>query len=163
MTGRPVAQSLFPDHRPDRPVGPLLASVQGGTNADLIAAIAPLYLTGSVLDVTYGEGKWWTRYQPAEFTAHDLYKLDGVDFRHLPEPDDSVDVVCFDPPYIPAGGGSTTRDTRGFRGRFGLLDVYRSQAELDALIAEVIHGVGNIDEMLPKFTGYVFISRVIAS
>jgi hypothetical protein len=120
MTARPIEQSLFPDHRPDRPVGPLPASVQRGTNADLIATIAPLYLTGSVLDVTYGEGGWWRRFQPAKFTAHDLYKLDGVDFRALPEPDRSVDAVCFDPPYVPQGGEGTVP---GFRDAYGLQDL----------------------------------------
>jgi hypothetical protein len=119
MTARPVAQSLFPDHQPDRPVGPIPGSVQRGTNADLIATIAPLYLTGTVLDVTYGQGGWWKRYKPADFTAHDLYTLDGVDFRALPEPDNSIDTVCFDPPYVPQGGmSSSTADT--FRDRFGL-------------------------------------------
>lgn len=117
---RPVELSLFPDVAPDRPRGPLLGSVIAGTNADLIATIAPLYLAGnSVLDVTYGDGKWWTRYQPERFTFHDLHKHDGVDFRQLPEADNSVDVVCFDPPYVPQGGmaSSTQAD---FRDRFGL-------------------------------------------
>jgi hypothetical protein len=119
MTDRAVEQSLFPENRPDRPTGPILGSVQGGANADLIAAIAPLYLTGSVLDVTYGEGGWWKRFKPTEFTAHDLYKLDGIDFRALPETDHSIDTVCFDPPYVPQGGmSSSTADT--FRDRFGL-------------------------------------------
>lgn len=134
MTARPVELSMFPDHKPDRPTGPLLGSVISGTNADLIAKIAPLYLTGSVLDVTYGDGGWWKRYRPAEFTFHDLYKVDGVDFRQLPEADSSVDAVCFDPPYVPAGGGPTTEETENFRDRFGLNDGYRSQDDLDDLI-----------------------------
>lgn len=104
---RCVQSSLFPDIAPDRPVGPILPSVITGSNADLIAKVAPHYLTGSVLDVTYGDGKWWQRFQPEPFTAHDLYKLDGVDFRALPEADTSVDAVCFDPPYVGAGGSPT--------------------------------------------------------
>lgn len=100
---RPVELSLFPEVAPDRPRGPIPGSVQTGTNADLIATIAPLYLGGhSVLDVTYGKGAWWRRYTPDRFTCHDI-NLDGVDFRQLPEPDSSVDVVCFDPPYVPCG------------------------------------------------------------
>lgn len=125
---------MFPDHKPDRPTGAVLGSVVAGTNADLIAKVAPLYLTGSVLDVTYGDGGWWKRYRPAEFTFHDLYKVDGVDFRHLPEADWSVDVVCFDPPYVPEGGAPTTSAAAEYRDRFGLSDGYRSQADLDALI-----------------------------
>lgn len=123
---RPVELSMFPDVAPDRPRGPLLGSVIAGTNADLIAAIAPLYLHGnSVLDVTYGRGKWWTRYHPDNLGAHDL-AIDGIDFRQLPEADNSVDVVCFDPPYVPCGSlpqvvESSHRHSAGaFREAYGL-------------------------------------------
>ena len=101
----------------ERPVGPLPQSVFAGSNAELLRAVAPLYLTGSVLDVTYGEGKWWDLFRPDPFAAHDLYKLDGVDFRALPEGDRSIDTVCFDPPYVESGG-------RNSSGRQGFLDSY---------------------------------------
>lgn len=96
---RPLELSLFPELRPPRYIGPLVQSVIRGSNADLIAAVAPLYLTGSVLDVTFGRGGWWRIFQPEQFTSHDL-AIDGVDFRALPELDHSIDAVCFDPPYI---------------------------------------------------------------
>ena len=126
---RPVQSSLWPDVVPDRPTGPIVGSVQVGTNADLIAAVAPLYLTGAVVDLTYGRGRWWDKYRPAELVCHDLDpdKGDGVDFACLPEPDDSYDAVCFDPPYVPAGGLSTS-GRLDYRDRFGLAQ--RSQAEL---------------------------------
>lgn len=89
----------------DRPVGRILESVQRGTNADLIRTVAPLYLTGSVLDVTYGRGAWWRTFTPNPFTYHDIETVDGVDFRDLPHDDSSFDTVCFDPPYITTGGG----------------------------------------------------------
>lgn len=117
---RAVAASLFPELVADKYVGPLPLSVQTGTNADLMWSIRDLYLAGSVLDVTYGDGKWWERFTPDPFTAHDLYKLDGVDFRALPEPDASVDTVCFDPPYVPQGGEGTLS---AFRDRFGLQEL----------------------------------------
>ena len=119
---RDVQASMFPDIQPDKPVGSSVASVQTGTNADLISKVAPLYLTGSVLDVTYGEGKWWDRFTPDPFTFHDLHKVDGVDFRALPHEDRSFDAVCFDPPYVPQGGTSTSGGPANFRDRFGLLD-----------------------------------------
>lgn len=128
MTARPVELSMFPDVAPDRPRGPILGSVQGGTNADIIATVAPIYLAGrSVLDVTYGRGLWWKRYLPDEFTCHDLdpAKGDGVDFRALPEADSSVDVVCFDPPYIPQGGDTTSTE-QGFIQSFGLRSTSRA-------------------------------------
>lgn len=118
----------------EKNVGPVPLSVFAGLNADLIAAVAPLYLGGSVLDVTYGEGKWWDRFTPDPFTFHDL-KIDGVDFRDLPHTDRSFDAVCFDPPYVPAGGvrlsGQTKAEAR-YRSAFGLEP--RSLAELDELI-----------------------------
>jgi hypothetical protein len=113
---RDVEQSLFPDLVPDKPIGYILPSVFVGTNADLMAAVAPYYLTGSVLDVTYGEGKWWDKYRPAPFTYHDLHKVDGVDFTDLPEADGSVDTVCFDPPYVLSGGLGAT----DMHDRFGI-------------------------------------------
>lgn len=119
-TARAVEQSLFPDMAPDRPVGPILPSVFTGSNADLMLAVAPYYLTGSVLDVTYGEGAWWTRYTPTDFTAHDLMKLDGVDFRALPEADDSIDTVCYDPPYVISGTHSSERLGDEFQNRYGI-------------------------------------------
>jgi hypothetical protein len=62
-----------------------IPTVIKGSNAHLIATIAPLYImpTDVVPDPTYGEGKWWTDYRPEHLICHDL-ALDGVDFRHLP-------------------------------------------------------------------------------
>lgn len=116
---RPVQGSLLPEMVPARPVGRILPSVFAGTNADLMAAVAPYYLTGSVCDLTYGEGKWWDRFTPDPFVAHDKFKLDGVDFCDLPEPDGSYDTVCFDPPYVISGSTkSSTID--GFHDAYGI-------------------------------------------
>ena len=128
---RPVQGSMFPDIQPDKPIGPILPSVFQGTNADLMAAVAPYYLTGSVSDLTYGEGKWWDRFTPDPFVAHDKYKLDGVDFTDLPEADNTYDTVCFDPPYIPQGGYETST-AQTFANRFGLTS--RSRADLWTMI-----------------------------
>lgn len=120
---RPVQLSAFPDVQPDKPIGKILPSVFQGTNADLMAAVAPYYLTGSVCDVTYGEGKWWDRFKPDPFVAHDKFKLDGVDFTALPEDDDTYDTVCFDPPYITQTAVGITTTTKGgsdLRSRFGI-------------------------------------------
>lgn len=131
---RPVQGSLVDGM--DRPVGPILKSVfTGQRNADLMAAVAPLYLTGSVLDVTYGKGMWWERFTPEPFTFHDL-AVDGVDFRALPEDDRSVETVCYDPPYIPAGGAATEGSRAvGFRAAFGLT-AGRNSDQLDNLVMD---------------------------
>ena len=118
---RPVQTSMFPDIQPDKPIGKILPSVFQGTNADLMAAVAPFYLTGSVCDVTYGEGKWWDRFKPDPFVAHDKFKLDGVDFTDLPEADDTYDTVCFDPPYASSGGApSAAIQDPKFQNRYGI-------------------------------------------
>jgi hypothetical protein len=133
LTARPVQTSLVEGG--ERSVGPLLQSLVLGDNAALIAAIAPLYLTGSVLDVTLGRGVWWRRFKPEVFAGHDL-ATDGVDFRDLPYGAGSWDSVCFDPPYVPSRAPhTTTAAVRGdFRGAYGLATP-RSKAELDQLIA----------------------------
>lgn len=120
MNERAVALSMFPELVSDKPVGPIPPSVMTGTNADLIARVADLYLTGSVVDLTYGEGKWWDRYCPAEFVAHDLHKVDGVDFTNLPEDDNTYDTACFDPPYVISGTASSEALGPEFQNRYGI-------------------------------------------
>jgi hypothetical protein len=115
-----VQLSAFPEIQPDKPVGPILPSVFTGTNADLMAAVAPFYLAGSVCDLTYGEGKWWDRFRPDPFVAHDKFKLDGVDFTDLPEPDNTYDAVRYDPPYVISGTASSVRLGPDFQNRYGI-------------------------------------------
>jgi hypothetical protein len=130
---RPVQMAFEPAN--DRPTGPMPQSLWLGDNGGLIASIAPLYLTGSVVDVTYGKGMWWQRFTPEPFAFHDLV-IDGVDFRALPYPDRSWDAVCFDPPYIPSRAPETsTKRGSTHRTAYGLA-VRRSRVELEALIAD---------------------------
>jgi hypothetical protein len=83
-----------------------VSSVIRGSNGVLIGRVAQLgYLGGPddlVLDVTPGRGLWWTRYRPTNLVAGE------GDFRHRAEADDSVPVVCFDPPYISTGSRDTS-------------------------------------------------------
>jgi hypothetical protein len=79
----------------------VMAATRWRTNAELVEACARLgYLrkTDVVLDATYGRGVFWRRWRPDTLICHDL-KLDGVDFRRLPEATSSVDVVVLDGPY----------------------------------------------------------------
>lgn len=138
---RPVQTSMAEGL--ERPVGPIPESFVMGDNADLIASIAPVYLTGSVLDVTYGQGVWWRRFKPDPFKGHDL-ATDGVDFRDLPYEDGSWDAVCFDPPYIPSRAMETsTRRAIDHRSAYGLTE-RRSRAELEALIAGGLAECGRV-------------------
>lgn len=133
MIERPIQTSMTEGM--ERPVGPMPGSLYLGDNAGLIASIAPLYLTGSVLDVTYGLGAWWRKFTPATFASHDLAE-DGVDFRALPEEDGSWDTVCFDPPYIPSRAMETsTKRGRTHRLAYGLTE-RRSRADVEKLYAD---------------------------
>lgn len=151
---RAVEVSMFPELRSHKAVGPLPASVVAGTNADLIVEIKDLYLTGTVLDVTYGRGRWWTRWKPQQFTGHDL-DTDGVDFTNLPYADRSWGTVCYDPPYIIVGGreSSTRKD---FQAGFGI-NQPRKQSDLDALVLAGLAETARVaqDYLLVKCMDYV--------
>lgn len=103
---QPVAGSLDSVGDPESPV----VSVVHGTNADLIAHIAPLYLPlgARVRDVTWGKGVFWSKLQRPDVQIIGSDVADHIagddvvqaDFRYLPDADESVDVVVLDPPYI---------------------------------------------------------------
>lgn len=114
--------------------GPILAATRWPANADLIVACAELgYLRADwrTLDPTWGRGRWWTKWTPADLVTHDL-KLDGVDFRHLPHRDGEFDAVAFDPPY--KLNGTPTGDVDE---RYGV-DVVRSWQDRHRLIRDGI-------------------------
>lgn len=84
---------------------PVLGAHRWPSNAALIADVARLgYLDGTVLDVTYGRGLWWTEFRPARLIGLDADRRKARDvrgdFRALPFPDGSVDTVAYDPAYV---------------------------------------------------------------
>lgn len=80
-----------------------------GDNADLIAAVARLYLPKGcrVADITYGRGVFWQRVNLADYQFHKSDKItcpaSAHDFRQLPYEAHFFDVVVFDPPYAHGG------------------------------------------------------------
>jgi len=112
--------------------------VRSRENGPLIAAASELWIKpdDSVVDVTYGLGKFWTVTRPENLVGHDLV-VDGVDFRQLPEADGSVDVVVFDPPYI-AQGGRETSTVPDMLERYGLNDVPKTVPGVQGMIADGI-------------------------
>jgi hypothetical protein len=89
---------------------PVFNCIQGD-NADLIAAVARLYLPKGcrVADITYGRGVFWQRVNLADYRFHKSDKItcpsSPHDFRQLPYEARFFDVVVFDPPYAHAGDG----------------------------------------------------------
>lgn len=91
----------------------ILSTYNWPTNADMIADVAKLgYLDGTVLDATYGEGKFWTKFKPAMLLGNDLYKDTcqfSEDYTTLSSTlgCDRFDTVVFDPDYKMTGTPST--------------------------------------------------------
>lgn len=123
----------------------ILAAHQWRNNSALIDDARALgYIGSRVLDPTYGRGNWWKKWQPDELVKHDL-KLDGVDFRDLPD-EGLFDTVAFDPPYIPQGGRDTStlgapchhddfkRTKSNFLDSYGLRHGPKTTAELRTLV-----------------------------
>jgi hypothetical protein len=95
-----------------------VTTVTFGTNDQLIAEVARLYLTDGdvVADVTYSSGRFWKKVNLSRYTllASDLIPhspgILAADFRALPYQDGSVDTVVFDPPYIHSPGKGMLKD-----------------------------------------------------
>ena len=87
---------------------PVFNCIQG-SNADLIATVARLYLKKGdrLADITFGRGVFWQRLNLSDYLFHKSDKItcpgSPHDFRRLPHPDDRFDVVVFDPPYTHGG------------------------------------------------------------
>lgn len=130
------------------------------SNAELIADVANLgYVRpqDSTLDMTYGKGVWWRKFRPDHLVFHDL-RLDGVDFRCLPEESASFDVVAFDPPYVCVGGRATS-GVEDMYDRYGLIDAPSTPSALQCLIddglAEAARVVRSKGVVLVKCQDYV--------
>lgn len=104
------------------------------TNADMIADLALLeWFDGTVLDLTYGLGGFWTKYRPADLTCNDINPDKGdisIDWAKPEsiEPGRLWNTVVFDPPYKLQGTPSGV----GADDRYGV-DKSRTTAEISAL------------------------------
>lgn len=145
------------------PPDPVLAASRWPDNAALIADCARLgYLREDwlTMDATYGLGKFWTRWKPAELVAHDedSEKGDGVSFLALPEPDWTYDAAVFDPAYM-APGGRDKSTVGEFNDRFGLHTTPpkpdENQQKMNAGLTEVARVVKPRGFVLVKCMDYV--------
>lgn len=82
-------------------MSPVMTSIVGD-NSDLFPSILSIYapLGSVVADVTYGTGAFWRSVDTSQYRLYATDIEQGIDARHLPYPDESIDVVVLDPPYI---------------------------------------------------------------
>ena len=117
-----------------------LESVESGTNDELIAKVAKIWVRPDEpgMDVTWGLGRWHTDrlHRPELFTAHDLSTLDGVDFRHLPQADFGKSVTYFDTPYTDVGSRKSSV-LGGMYDGYGLEPCRGSEATADLIATGV--------------------------
>jgi hypothetical protein len=103
------------------------------TNAMLVRDAAALgHLDGTVVDLTWGRGRFWTAWRPQRLVSVDLHTRADVraDFTRLPFPDACFDAAVFDPPYKYNGTPTHAMDTGGGYG----IDRPVTVTERDALI-----------------------------
>lgn len=105
-----------------------LLSIESGTSAQTVAKMLRVLFpdAATVLDMTYGSGKFWTPYTPWRVTGIDLNPERArdvcADFTRLPFRDGAFDVAIFDPPYL-------TECSKSNPGKMGALFSYFDSLE----------------------------------
>ena len=86
----------------------LVLSAYTEGNDQVFPRILDLYIKpGSIVaDVTYGKGVFWRNIPADRYDLRATDIQDGVDCRHLPYADGSIDCVVLDPPYMHTPGGT---------------------------------------------------------
>lgn len=130
------------------------------SNADLIAGVAKMgYIKSPTYDATFGRGGWWKVWEPEHLVkatngdgCPDLY----ADFRQAPFKDNTFATTAYDPPYV-AAGGRTTTGIPDFFDRYGMDDAPRTPRELQRLINDGLTEMARItsETLLVKCQDYV--------
>jgi hypothetical protein len=135
----------------------ILAATSWRNNAAMVEDLVVLgYLKKEdyVLDTTYGDGKWWTTWEPTTLVKN----ANVFDFTAIPFKDNAFDVVVFDPPYVCTGGRETTTIIDFYK-RYGLTDAPTTPSKLQDLIedglAECVRVVKPVGLVLVKCMDYV--------
>ena len=108
--GREDAQRASEDpHCSERaPTNDLVLSSYSEGNDKVFPRILDLYVDpgSTIADVTYGKGVFWRNVQDEKYDLRATDIRQGVDCRHLPYPDGTIDCVVLDPPYMHSPGGT---------------------------------------------------------
>ena len=97
-----------------------LESIRRGTSAACIQDIFTLHFPTArkVLDVTFGTGRFWNWPHNLNVIGVDIDPPGPIslvaDYRHLPFPRQSVDILVFDPPFIFSRGIQRVIGTKRF-------------------------------------------------
>lgn len=80
----------------------LVVSAHVANNEDIFPQILDLHVPhgSTVADVTYGKGVFWKRVPPGRYELLPSDIQTGTDCRNLPYPDNSLDCLVLDPPYM---------------------------------------------------------------
>src|SRR5262252_48395 len=150
---RPVRIVGVDAEAPDRPL--LRGCGPDWSTGAIVKSIVLVSFPGArmALDVTYGNGNFWSEGAPIPVTGHDMDEArapDGVmDFTDLKYDDATWDVVSFDPPHLADGGEDSV-----MTGRFGTV---ATQAALDDLIIDGVREAWRVCSMgvIVKVTNHV--------
>ncbi len=97
-----------------------LESIRRGNTSACVQDIFTLHFPNAkkVLDCTYGAGRFWNWPHSLDIVGVDIDPPANVDvvadYRALPFPDKSFDVMCFDPPFIFSKGLRRVIGTKRF-------------------------------------------------
>ncbi len=98
----------------------LVFTAHQGTNDALFPQILELYVApgSKVADITYGKGVFWKNIPRERYQLLATDIRNGVDCRHLPYEDGSMDCVVFDPPYMHTPGGTAHANHQNYEGYY---------------------------------------------
>ena len=148
------------EQRLDRLTRP--SSVVYGRDSKVIPKLLQVHAVENprILDVTYNRGAMWknTPYRPTTMDIDRRFDVDRHgDCRFIPWPDESFDVIAFDPPHLPRSCSQPNSDADVKRTRFGVSEgedvsemfepflrearrVLAKRGIVIAKIADLIHG-----------------------
>ena len=142
---------------------PRLYSVTDGTSARAVARLLEVLFPDArtVLDTTYGSGRFWDGSAPVEVTGMDLNPSRAPhivgDFRALPFADGAFDVAIFDPPYHSDMGRGQASVMGSRFGTFGTIAELRAAVEAGCRECWRVARLG----VLVKCQDYIHASRPV--